>query len=52
MNAYGALDPNLATRSLSCAFLSLKQPKKGIDNADVVIHGDSVVLDVALRARL
>src|SRR5215472_10170843 len=39
MNAYGALDPNLATRSLSCAFLSLKQPKKGIDNADVVIHG-------------
>jgi len=39
MNAYGALDPGLATRSLSCALFSLKQPKKGIDNADVVIHG-------------
>jgi len=30
MNAYGALDPNLATRSLSCAFLSLKHPKKAL----------------------
>jgi len=39
MNAYGALDPGLATPSPSCALFSLKQPKKGVDNADVVIHG-------------
>ena len=37
MNAYGALDTGLATRSLVCPF-SLNQPKKGVDNADVVIH--------------
>ena len=41
MNAYGALDPGLATRSLSCALFSLKQPKKNVDNADGVIHGSA-----------
>ena len=39
MNAYGALDPGLATPSLSCALFLLKQHKKAVDNADVVIHG-------------
>jgi len=39
MNAYGALDPGLATPLPSCALFSRKQPKKGVDNADVVIHG-------------
>src|SRR6516164_4361578 len=39
MNAYGALDPGLATPSPSCALFSLTPPKKGVDNADVVIHG-------------
>src|SRR6516162_7011334 len=47
MNAYGALDPGLATRSLSCALFSLNQPKKGVDNADVVIHG--LILGPLLR---
>jgi len=28
MNAYGALDPGLATRSLSCALFRLISPKK------------------------
>jgi len=39
MNAYGALDPGLATQLPSCGLFSLQSPNKSVDNADVVIHG-------------
>jgi len=35
MNAYGRLDPCLATPSSLCAFFSLKPPKKSVDNTNV-----------------
>src|SRR5215469_16188836 len=42
MNAYGALDPGLATQLPSCGLFSLQSPNKSVDNADVVIHGPLV----------
>jgi hypothetical protein len=52
MNAYGALDPGLATPSLSCALFLLKQHKKAVDNADVVIHGFRLLTSAAPKGPL
>src|SRR5262252_7454113 len=34
MNAYGALDPGLATQLPSCGLFSLQSPNKSVDNAE------------------
>src|SRR6516162_5378673 len=52
MNAYGALDPGLATPLPSCALFSRKQPKKGVDNADVVIHGLAYLIGGQINAEI